>query len=207
VSTSNQSLRVAVVAGDQYHPAETVIDGLKQAAGPLVTMVDGPLDLSADVLVLAKLNVKSPTDPAPWTDDATDARVRDFVESGGGLLVIHAGTVGYQPAPAIHSMTGGAFIHHPEACAVTVRALGSHQITVGMADFTVHDEHYFVDYDQSGDVFLTSTSIHGEQPAGWAKTIGAGRVCVITPGHFEAVWRAADFQRLLSNALRWVANV
>jgi len=46
-------LRVAVVAGDQYHPAETVIDGLKQAAGPLVTMVDGPPHLTAEVTVSA----------------------------------------------------------------------------------------------------------------------------------------------------------
>jgi type 1 glutamine amidotransferase len=72
----------------------------------------------------------------------------------------------------------------------------------------VFDEHYFMAMnDARADVFLNSLSKHGVQPAGWTRAAGAGRVCVLTPGHNREVWQHPEFQKLLLNALRWAAKM
>ena len=47
---------------------------------------------------------------------------------------------------------------------------------------------------------------HGTQPAGWTRTHGTGRVCVLTPGHNLAIWQHPSYQRLLRNCLAWCAG-
>ncbi len=203
--------QVLVICGDQYHSAEDVMLGLGrvgksdfhfQPANSAAVLAG---DAAFDAVVLAKLNVKSPQDPAPWADETSDHLIREFVNSGGGLLVIHAGTVGYHSAPGIRSLTGGAFQHHPEACEVELLP-SAHLLSTGVAPFTVRDEHYFVEIDSGVEMFLTSHSNHGGQPAGWTNTGGGGRVCALTPGHFPGVWAHQSFEQLLKNALLWVTH-
>ena len=55
-------------------------------------------------------------------------------------------------------------------------------------------------------VFLTAASQHGIQPAGWTRYHGAGRVCVLTPGHNLDVWLHESYQVLLKNAVNWCAG-
>jgi len=43
--------------------------------------------------------------------------------------------------------------------------------------------------------------------AGYVRTQGRGRVCVLTPGHNLPVWLNPQFQKLLTNALNWCAPV
>lgn len=200
-----------MVCEDQYHPASDVMFGLAQAcrkdfefhqADNAALLAGGA---TYDAVVLAKLNVKCPHDPSPWVDESQEELFRGFVDSGGGLLVIHAGTVGYQSSPLIRELTGGAFLHHPEACSVELTP-AAHLLTAGTASFTVQDEHYFVEIDKDVEVFLTSYSEHGVQPAGWLKTAGNSRICTLTPGHEPTVWGQESFQRLLHNALRWVCR-
>ena len=181
--------------------------GLRVAGGQELAFEqaqDGPLlglEPNISAIVLAKLNVCSELDQNLWANPATDSLIRTFVEEGNGLLVIHAGTVGYQEAKAIRAMTGGAFLHHPEACQVSIEPESSDGEVLS---FQVHDEHYFVELDPEQDVFLKSISAYGEQPAGWRRRFGLGRVSVITPGHFQAVWDHPQFQNLLRIELDWV---
>jgi type 1 glutamine amidotransferase len=60
--------------------------------------------------------------------------------------------------------------------------------------------------DPGLDVFLTSASDHGAQSAGWTRRIGAGRVCVLTPGHNLPVWRHPIYQATIRAALVWCAG-
>jgi type 1 glutamine amidotransferase len=57
------------------------------------------------------------------------------------------------------------------------------------------------------DCFLQTTSDHGSQPGGWTRSEGAGRVCVLTPGHNVEVWLNPGFQALLRNGLQWCAKL
>lgn len=203
--------RILVVCGDQYHAAHEVILGLELAgksefqfhqAGNVTRLA---CEESFAAVVLAKLNVKSAEDGSPWADEIGDQLIRDFVVNGGGLLVIHAGAVGYKSAPGIRKLTGGAFLHHPETCKVEV-VPSAHPLTAGLVPFTIQDEHYFVEVDNDVEIFLTSRSDYGIQSAGWKKEVGNGRICTLTPGHGPSVWAHESFQRLLRNVLHWVSH-
>ncbi len=206
------SKKVLVICGDQYHSGDHVMTGLKASVGDqfeLIQAPDGPILEFSDsytAVVLAKLNVSSPTDSTPWTSESSGNALCEFVSNGGGLLVVHAGTVGYSIAPGIHELTGGSFIQHPSACDVTIEPIPDHCLTKDAIAFTVHDEHYFVDHTDQGKVFLLTRSEHGVQPGGWTRTFGRGRVCVLTPGHFESVWRHPQFQSIVGKGLRSITN-
>ena len=97
---------------------------------------------------------------------------------------------------------------HPAQCPVTVEPVAGHPLTQGSVRFTAKDEHYFMALDDTqADVFLTTTSEHGTQPAGWTRTEGGGRVCVLTPGHNVEVWLHPAYQALIRNGLHWCGKV
>ncbi len=207
-------MRVLVLCDDQWHPAKTVRTGL----APL-TARGLDFDWSEDgnawpsirpqaypVILSAKMNQVSSTDYTPWETPAVEAAITDYVQQGGGLLVVHAGTV-LKGAPQLAALIGGAFRQHPPQCDVTVTPQPNHSLTAGVDAFTLRDEHYFMDMiAPPDDLFLTSSSEHGEQPAGWTRRVGAGRVCVLTPGHNVEVWLHPAMQTLLHNALTWCSG-
>lgn len=211
-------MRVLVFCDDLYHPAATVRAGLAglASAGDLefdwVENARGwdPRQLASyPVALLAKSNVCSATDKAPWLVGATEFAFRDYVQAGGGLVAVHSGTASYQQVPGVRSVLGGVFTTHPPPGEVTVRVESSHPLAHGVKEpFTVHDEHYqMVLDDAAAEVFMRTRSVHGDQPAGWSRREGSGRVVVLTPGHFPEVWLHPSMQQLLRNALRWAGTV
>jgi uncharacterized protein len=208
-------MKTVVFCDDTYHPAATVRTGL----APLATDHGFNFDWVADatnwsptalenysVAVLSKSNVLSATDKTLWLHGGNETIFRDHVAGGGGLVVVHSGTASYKEIGSVRAVTGGTFIGHPPQCLVTLKPIPNHPLTTGLTDaFEVFDEHYLMELDDAdADVFLTSHSAHGTQPAGWARCEGRGRVCVLTPGHNPEVWLHPSFQQLLMNALRWV---
>lgn len=208
--------RILVFCDDLYHPAATVRAGL----APLTAGGEFAFDWIEDaagwdpghlrdypVVLLAKSNVCSATDKKPWLAGPTEGALRDYVRAGGGLLAVHSGTASYQEVAPVREVLGGVFLSHPPQCAVTVEPRAGHPLNARVdGAFTIHDEHYQMILDDAGaDIFLHSRSVHGVQPAGWARTEGRGRVCVLTPGHNPEVWLHPSFQHLLTNALNWVA--
>jgi type 1 glutamine amidotransferase len=136
------------------------------------------------------------------------AAFTEYVRKGNGLLAIHSGTAGYEQAPVLRSLLGGVFTHHPEQCLVTMKPKAGHPLVEGISPFTLKDEHYFMSQDDSQlDIFLTTHSENGQQPGGWRRTEGAGRVAVLTPGHNLEIWLHPGYQALLLNALRWCGKL
>lgn len=201
-----------VLCDDKWHPAATPRAGL----GALPTKdfafdwIENAHDWSAvrmatyPTVILTKSNNVSATDTTPWMTDAVQQAFADYVRQGGGLLAIHSGTAEYRETVVLRKLLGGVFEHHPKQCPVTVTPKPGHTLTAGATAFTLKDEHYFMALDDANaDVFLTSSSEHGEQPAGWTRTEGAGRVCVLTPGHNVEIWLEPAYQTLITNAIQW----
>jgi type 1 glutamine amidotransferase len=210
------NIRTLVICGDSWHPAETIVRGLSPLAnaGFDFEFLDDGANWTINkldqffVIVLAKANMISATDDRAWLTPDLDAAFQNHLRLGGGLLVIHGGTSRYDKLPLMRHATGGAFVSHPPQCAVTLEPKPSHQLSRGLEALTVRDEHYFMTFEGSeADVFLHSRSEHGIQPAGWTRSEGLGRVCVLTPGHNLEVWLHPEFQKLLSNALYWTAKL
>ena len=206
-------MRTLVLCDDYYHPARTARMGL----GPLeerglefdwIEHADG---WSAErmhaypAVILTKMNHASATDQRPWVTEEVQTAFLDYVRQGSGLLVIHSGSAGYEQLTVLRGLMGGVFTRHPPQCPVTVEPRAGHHLTVGAAAFTMVDEHYFMELDDDqADVFLTTTSEHGTQPGGWTRIEGAGRVCLLTPGHNLEVWLHPSYQAIIQNALCWV---
>jgi type 1 glutamine amidotransferase len=108
----------------------------------------------------------------------------------------------------LRSLLGGVFTHHPEQCPVTMEPRAGHPFVEGIPSFTLKDEHYFMTLDDpDADVFMTTRSEYGEQPGGWRRMEGAGRVTVLTPGHNLDVWLHPIFQALLLRSMRWCGKL
>ncbi|WP_175414926.1 ThuA domain-containing protein [Nibricoccus aquaticus] len=207
-------MSVQVFCDDRFHPAATVREGLAPLGRDWsFVWTDNVHEWKPESLadfpavILSKSNTASATDWSPWLVGGKETAFRDYVRAGGGLLIVHSGCASYAQVEPMRAVTGGAFTHHPPACEVTIESTDDHALTAGVdARFSVFDEHYFVTLDDlDADVFLRSRSSHGMQPSGWTRREGAGRVCVLTPGHFAQVWLHPSFQKLLANALRWVS--
>jgi len=215
VEMGERKMRVLVLCDDYWHPASVVKSGLAPLAddGFEFTFIEDMAEWKPDMLkgfpvvILAKSNNLSSADTAEWATEEAQRAFESYVQDGGGLLAIHSGTAEYKEAKVIRSILGGVFTHHPEQCPVTVEAVGQHVIADGFEPFTLKDEHYFMEI--TGDdlcVFLASISQHGKQPAGWVRTHGKGKVCVLTPGHNLEVWLHPGFQLLLRNSLNWLVK-
>jgi len=207
--------RTLVLCEDQWHPVETVRRGLGTLSGQefeFEFLADGSRWSSSamksfPLVILAKANHICASNQSAWLTAETQMAFRSFVREGGGLMLLHAGTC-YKDLSEMCGVTGGAFLSHPNQCAVTVEPKAGHPLAAGVNLFTETDEHYFMSFDATeADVFVWSHSEHGKQPAGWTRKEGSGRVCALTPGHNLEVWLNPEFQKLLSNALRWTARL
>jgi len=205
-------MRVLVLCDDYWHPARTARAGLAPLAdhGLSFDWIEHAGDWSAErmtgypAVVLAKANHVSSSDRSPWVTEEVQATFRSYVRSGRGLLAIHSGTVGYHDAPMLRGVLGGVFASHPPQCPVTVEPKEGHPLAAGSVPFTLLDEHYVMERDDTrAEVFLATTSAHGTHPGGWTRAEGTGRVCVLTPGHNLPVWLHPSYQVVLRNALRW----
>jgi len=208
-------MRVLVLCDDYWHPARTPRAGLAplEAAGWAFDWIEDAGDWSAPrmaaypVVLLTKSNNISSSDRRPWLTPEVQIAFDEYVRRGNGLLAIHSGTAEVPPGSVLRGLLGGAFARHPAQCPVTVQPHAGHPLATGSAAFTLVDEHYIMDLDDpAADVFVTTQSEHGTQPGGWRRPAGAGRVCVLTPGHNLPVWLHPAYQALIDNALRWCAG-
>ena len=206
-------MRTLVFCDDSAHPASLTRDGLAALGQPglQIDWVEDPAGWSTDSLnqyplvIFSKANNRSRADHEPWASEETGQAFVDYVAGGSGLLVLHSGTALYDNTPSFCSLMGGVFTGHPAQCPVTVAPRADHPLTAGSAPFTLMDEHYMMEMnDPNVDLFLHTESEHGRQPAGWTRTEGDGRVCVLTPGHNPEVWRHPSYQALLRNSLALV---
>ncbi|MBN1440727.1 MAG: ThuA domain-containing protein [Anaerolineales bacterium] len=209
-------MKALALCGDKWHPEDVARRGLAALRDPDFTLAwrtdarawpEARLDDFA-LVILAKSNNASSSDPAPWMTDAVQAAFAEFVRRGGGLLAVHSGAAEYENARVLRGLLGGVFSRHPDPCPVTLIPREGHPLAAGVDSFTAVDEHYFMEMDDpEADVFAITRSEHGEQPGAWRRTEGQGRVAVLTPGHSLEVWLHPSYQTLIGNAARWCAKL
>lgn len=208
-------MKALVLCGDAWHPAQIARTGLEALTGADFTFdwIENARDWSAErmmsyrLVILTKSNNISSTDQNEWMTDTVQEAFLTHVRNGNGLLAIHSGTAEYQQKPVLRSVLGGVFTHHPEQVPVTMTPHAGHPLAAGADPFTVRDEHYFMAIDDpTVDIFMTTTSEHGQQPGAWRRMEGDGRIAVLTPGHNQEVWLHPSYQALLLNCLRWCSE-
>ncbi len=206
------AMRVLAIAGDEWHSASVPRKGLQRLEqfGFDVDWAESGDDWSAirlaeySTVILCRAVGADSLNVSSWLSDEVQRKLLGYVQNGRGLLVLHSGAAFDEDAADMRELIGGYFLGHPEQCRVSIEPHGSHPLADGFVPFSERDEHYIMQLDDDVvDVFLTTSSEHGTQPGGWTVTRGSGRVCVLTPGHNEAVWMHPSYQDLLSNASLW----
>ena len=218
--------RVIAIVGDYYHNGDISRDALDWALDPLIDArelkveyvpwegLQEQLSSRPDAVVLFKENRLNPKDPEPelWMSETAAQAIKAYVDSGGGWLAWHSGLASYQYAEdqIYTNLLRGHFVSHPELNE-GVRYTGSIPSPAGLGeavDFTIQDEHYFVECDTDHtEVFLRSESEDGESIAGWRHGYGAGRVCCLTPAHKREGLLHSDFSEVLRSAVLWCCGL
>ena len=225
-------MRVLLICDDFWHPGETPIEGVKPLSGrgfdiDVITDTNG---FSKDILdnypvvILCKCDEISSKDKTSWKTNSIQQAFVDYVNSGGGLVVIHTGLVAGEKTEILDKLIGSKFASHPPESPVVVQPIKPHPIVKDVEQFCEIDEQYWLDFLADDiDIFMASytecssyekndTCNASESlppyiaAAGYVRHEGKGRICVLTPGHSVPVWHNNQYQKVLENALHWCAN-
>ena len=193
-----------------------IFAGLLRQEGYDVEISD-TLDSYLDADKLRSLDLIVPT----WTMDKITNEQADgllaAVQSGVGVGGWH-GTMGdsFRDNTNYQFMVGGQWVAHPgNIIDYTVNITNhDHPITVGLSDFAMHSEQYYMHTDPSNNV-LATTTFTGEHtpwiagtvmPVLWTRMWGAGRVFYCSLGHVAADFDAPEARELVRRGLLWASR-
>jgi hypothetical protein len=217
------------ILGDAWHcvaPLYTSVVGvLKTRRYQPTTVIDYSVPFDDfnryDVIVLSRYAFddvthyrerdRSPSRKRPplWLTAAQEQEFEDYVKAGGRLLLHHDGIGFYPKDRAICRLAKAFFKTHPPIVDVRIaRTDKMPELTEGVTPFTVADEEYQVEMDETQtSVYLESHSPqHGRAPQGWAHPYGQGKVAVFIPGHSGEVLAHPMVKRCLENVIDWLGK-
>lgn len=209
---------VFFLAGDYWHPAETIqplVSKLFPEDEWDVLFTEDPekfltLGRTPDLVVSFKDPVENNQIPTPawcgkkWTDTLFQA----VEQHGTGALIVHAAMADLkEDHPFIAGMVQYVFTGHPAQCPVSFSPVKDHPVLKDVSGFTFpeNDEHYMMKMLEHADseVIAETSSLHGTQPGMWVREFGKGRVCCVTPGHTTVNLTCDGYVKVLKNAAKW----
>ena len=159
---------------------------------------------------------------AEWSDGpdgvyrfGDDARrnVIDFLESGKGLVALHAATINFDDWPAYRDILGGCWEwehagHGPYQPGWMMHIVDrAHPITQGIDDFEIHDELYHTLTLTRHVHTLMTTLWNGKlHPMAWTTSYGPARIHYNALGHGLETFRHPSFQQMLKQGVLWAAG-
>jgi hypothetical protein len=160
-----------------------------------------------------------------YWQDITEEMKTNFIallKDGKGLVVLHHAICSYQKWPEYRRIIGGRYYWEKKYIVDGVEKQPStyqhgrhfkirvadpnHPVTEGVHDFEIHDETY-KGFDHTDDVhpLLTTDDPESSPVIAWSKTYEKARVVFIQSGHDHYAWDNPNYQRVLRQAIRWVA--
>ncbi len=136
----------------------------------------------------------------------TAGYVKDFVDGGKGLMVIHCGIVFANSLPSIDTVFGGRFARHDTGIFQAKIILPDHPAMKGVKPFRSWDETYEHRMTTSDKTVLMirDTLNAAPEPWTWVRNQGKGRFYYTASGHDARTWTQPEFQKQLLVGLLWV---
>jgi type 1 glutamine amidotransferase len=208
-------LRVLILSGQDNHDWRQTIPELKSiltASGRFaVEVTEHPEQCDAQNLsrydaLISNWNTFGNPQATNWPE-ATRAALLDFVRSGKGLVVVHAGGCSFYDWPEYQQLVGASWkmgqTSHGNPHEFAVKALNDHPITRGMKPFKTTDELWV----QPGVGSLSrALAIGDDQPVAFALEFGRGRGFTLLLGHSAAFMATPGFQSLLLRGAEWAVT-
>jgi hypothetical protein len=210
----SDAAKALVITGGHDHDSDfySVFDdeGIRAVVDPYPNGLQNDIRRRADVLVLYDMLRQMP--PEKQTN------LRNFVESGKGVVVLHHGICGrvdwpwwyeevvggrwlFEPA---NGMPASTYKHDEE---ISVKPVMEHPITKGVGAFRIWDETYKgLWISPKVKVLLETDHPLSDKPVAWIGPYEKARVVYIQLGHDRNANLNPNYQRLVRNAIRWAAG-
>jgi hypothetical protein len=156
-----------------------------------------------------------------FQDDPSEAarkNLRDFAESGKGLVSLHHAIVDYANWPWWYEeVIGGRFFVKPAAgrpassakgnIELTVRPAGKHPITRDLRPFQVWDEAYKGMWIRPEvETILETDNPANDRQVAWISPYKKSRVVYVQLGHDRRVHLHPAYRQLVRNSILWAAG-
>jgi len=209
-------VRVLVIAGGHDHEAAFygLFDGYKDLGWVLVT--DSTLAFKQDIR--AKQDVLVFYDFTRDLDEKGKKNLRDFVESGKGVVVLHHGILNFQKWPWWYEeVVGGLYRLERQGTIPSstvkfgeehlIAPAGQHPITAGIGPFHVTDETYkglFISTNVKP--LLVTDNATSDRTVAWIGPCTTSKVVFIQLGHDHSPFRHPSYRALVHNSILWAAG-
>lgn len=210
------SLNILIVGGGSHHDFDRWFNQEDSAIltqeGAVVDYTDEP---SAILPQLSELDILYLSNNQPLPDPNLRRAIFDFVEAGGGLLLVHPAVwYNWEDWPEYNrDLVGGGSRSHPPygEFEVTVTEPTHPVVAKVPGQFSIIDELYRFEIDPEGnDIHVLATGTEEESgkeyPVVWTATYGEGRIVGITLGHDEESHGHPAYRTILKNSMNWITD-
>jgi type 1 glutamine amidotransferase len=213
---ASNHLRGLVITGGHDH--ETSFYSLFEGHDDLPSMPVAAGSTAFQTDLRGKYDVLIMYDFTRELDETGKKNLRDFVESGKGIVVLHHALLNYQDWPWwSEEVVGGRYRlkregDHPSSTVkndqkIPVTPEGEHAITAGIGPFEIVDETYKGMYFSEKDrPLLTTTNPNSDRLLAWIGPCSTSRVVAIQLGHGHTAHRNPSYRALVHNAVLWAAG-
>ena len=209
-----EPLRLFVVTGGHdYHPSfYRVFDdanfkvNLRPHPGPF----DGDLRKHVDVLVLYDMA------PVKEIGEQGQKNLRDFLESGKGLVILHHAIFDYLDWPWYTKEVSGVTQDanrdrsrpdYKHDVHLQIEPVSQHPVLTGIGPFQIVDETYRgLIIAPTNTILLRTKDPTSDGPVAWISPYKKSRVVVIQLGHDEQAHLDPNYQKLVHNAILWAGG-
>lgn len=211
---NTDAVKALVVTGGHDHDADfyTVFadNRIRALVDPHPNALRGDIRKRADVLVLYDM-VRQMT-------PQQEQHLREFAESGQGVVVLHHGICARVDWPWWYEeLVGGRWLFEPANSMpvstyqhdeeIDVKIVGNHPITRGLKDFRIHDETYKgLWISPKVQPLLTTNHPRSDKTIAWVSPYEKARVVYIQLGHDRQANLNPNYQTLVRQAILWAAG-
>ncbi len=202
---SAQTARVLVVTGGHDHDPSFYglfegDPGIEATVNPHPNAYLKDFEKRFDVLVLYDMLVN--------LEEARQAHLRRFAESGKGIVILHHAIGDYENWQWWwEEVAGGRFL--PSMTYIhgrhqKIHVVKQHPVTAGVRDFEIEDETYKgIHISPKNDVLLRSEDPTSDGPVAWVSSFAQSRVVCIQLGHERKAHQNPTYRKLVTNAITW----
>jgi len=216
-SASNKPITALIVGGGSSHDFQRWFGDadsatLREMKGVEVTYTE---ETDSIVPQLASLDVLIVSNNKPFAQAATREAIMNFVNSGKGLVIVHAGMwYSWGDWPEFNRvLVGGGARGHDRLGEFEVEVTQpAHPIMQGVpATFAITDELYYLEPDAAGTPIKALATAHSNRrnqtyPSVFVVEHPKARVAAIALGHDGRAHEHTAYKRLLQNAINWTAR-
>ncbi len=210
----SDAVKALVITGGHDHDSDfySVFDdeSIRAVIDPYPNGLQNDIRKRADVLVLYDMLRQTPPEK--------QKSLRDFVESGKGVVALHHAICGRVDWPWWYEeVVGGRWLFEPANGMpvssykhdeeISVKPVVEHPITKGVRPFRIWDETYKgLWISPKVKVLLETDHPLSDKPVAWIGPYEMARVVYIQLGHDRNANLNSNYQRLVRNAILWAAG-